>query len=130
MRTYEQIFGTFGRKLDEGILSDRQKDEAFAHLAETCICKVTGMSAEELCEDVEWEPAMKVKCRCADDETIKRAVHHTGETAELLHTIVTTIGLIEPQVRVEMIVTVKGMTSEEVDQMDGEYVPVGAKVTD
>lgn len=130
MMTYEQIFGTFGRKLDEGILSDRLKDEAFAQLAETCICKVAGMSAEEFCEDTEWEPVLKVKFRCADGETIERAMTHTGEPVELMHAIVTTIGLIEPQPRVEMIMTIEGVPSEEVVQMDGEYVPVGAKVTD
>ena len=127
MMTYEQIFGTFGRKLDEGILSDRHQNESFAHLVEACICKVEGMSAEEFCEDTEWKPVLKVKFRCADGETIKRAVSHTGETAELMHAIVTTIGSIEPQLRVEMIMTIKGIPSEEAVQMEGEYVPVGTK---
>ena len=130
MGFYERIFQNFGRKLDEGGLNDQQKNEAFAQLAETFICKVAGMSAEEFCEDNEWEPAMKVAFRCDNEDAILRALEHPGDRAELAHAIATTMGMSEPQMRFELIATIESVSNGEAVRSNGAFVPTGTKVTD
>lgn len=130
MGFYERIFQNFGRKLDEGRLNDQQKNEAFAQLADVCIEKVTGRSEEALREDNEWEPVLKVAFRCDNEDAIQCALERPGERAELAHAIVTTIGMSEPQTRIELIATIESVSNGEAVRSNGAFVPTGTKVTD
>lgn len=126
MQTYEQIFGQLGRKLDQGYLTGLEKNEEFAKVVETCICKTIDESGQDLREAASDYPALKVAYRCDSIEAVNNAMDNGG-SAEVLNAVIATADALEPQFCVVFNVTVKGMTSEEVDQMDGEMILLGEK---